>query len=335
MNDEADSRRVSHIILDSDGSPDSVVALLYFLQQPAISVDALTISCGEAYPDTYPTILARILARVGREAIPIASGRDTPLVGSNSFPEPWRKAVNEFLGIALPQVDEPARPIPAAELIIKLLRESPVPTTLFVSGSHTNLAEVLRLDPDIKSKIAAVHIMGGALYVPGNIESEWPEIHNKVAEWNIWVDPVAASEVFNAGLPLYLAPLDTTNQVIWTQHDAEVLEASDTPEGKLTAEILRFFLTYMRDLYPDGVFLWDLVAAVGATHPHLFQQEQLHVQIVTAPGEEEGRTAILAGQPANITAYMRPDADQIKQVATRILSLSRSDQHSPDFDRYF
>jgi pyrimidine-specific ribonucleoside hydrolase len=326
LNDAIRSQQPTHLILDSDGSPDSVIALLYFLQNPAISVDALTISCGLAYPDTYPAIFARVLARLGRKTIPMAAGRTSPLAGSNSFPEPLRKIVNEFMGIELPAIQEPAQPLSAAELIIKLLNESPIPMTLFVSGTHTNLAEALRLEPGIKSKIASVYVMGGALCVPGNIGSEFPEIPNMVAEWNIWVDPVAASEVFNAGLPLYLTPLDATNQVAWTGQDADVLEASGTPEGKLTAEILRVYLAYLQDIYPDGPSVWDLVSAVNATDPHLCEQEQLHVQIVTESGVEEGRTVIVQGRPPNLTAYMRPDADRIKQAAIRILSLPRDSQ---------
>jgi inosine-uridine nucleoside N-ribohydrolase len=328
LDDKTISQRPTHIILDSDGSPDSVISLMYFLQHPAISVDALTVSYGLAYPDTYTAIFARILARLGRKAIPIAAGRTTPLVGSNSFPESLRKTVNEFMGIELPEVEQPAQPLSAAELIIKLLKESHVPMTLFVSGSHTNLAEALRLDPGIKSKIASVYVMGGALYVPGNIESEWPEIHNKFAEWNIWFDPVAASEVFSAGLPLHLTPLDATSEVVWTSDDADALEAFGTPEGKLTAELLRFYLTIMRELelYPDGVYIWDLVSAVNVTCPDFGEQEQLHIQIVTESGEEEGRTVVVQDQPANVTAFLNPNAAQIKQVAMRILGLPRDEQ---------
>jgi pyrimidine-specific ribonucleoside hydrolase len=323
MNDKVISKPHLHIIWDSDGSPDGVIALLYFLQNPNISVDALTVSCGLAHPDTYTPNLTRMLARLGREVIPIAAGRTTPLQGDNAFPEPWRDAVNGFLGIDLPEVDEPIHPLLAAELIVKVLNESPSPVTLFVSGPHTNLAEALRLEPNIKNKIASVHVMGGALYVPGNIECEWPEIHNRVAEWNIWVDPVAASEVFNAGLSIYLTPLDATNQVVWTSDDADTWEASGTPEGKLAAEILRWYLHYLDDMYPEGVYIWDLVAAVNTTNPDLCQQEQVHIQVVTESGEEEGRTVVVRDQPANATAYLAPKVDEIKHLVAQILGLPR------------
>jgi purine nucleosidase/pyrimidine-specific ribonucleoside hydrolase len=326
MKDWMMSQPHSHIIWDSDGSPDGVVALLYFLQHPRISVDALTVSCGEAHPEIYTPNLTRVLARLGREAIPIGAGRATPLSGDNAFPPPWRDAINRFLGLDLPDVDEPAHPLPAADLIVKVLNESPSPLAVFVSGPHTNLAEALRLDPGIKNKTACVHVMGGALHVPGNIEPEWPEIHNKVAEWNIWVDPVAASEVFNAGLRLCLTTLDATNQVVWTSDDADEWEACGTPEGRLAAEILRRSLVYLRDMFPEGVHLWDLVAAVHATNPDLCQREQVHIQVVTESGEEEGRTVVGRDQPANATVCLTPKADGMKRLVARILGLARGDR---------
>lgn len=324
-----DDRPHMHIIWDSDGSLDGIIGLLFFLQHPNVSVDALTVSCGEAHPDIYTSNLPRMLARLGRKMIPVGAGRSTPLEGDNAFPPPWRTAIDEFLGIDLPRAQGSIHPLPAADLIVEMLSEAPSPVTLFVCGVHTNLAEALRLDPGIKDKIASVQVMGGALFVPGNIESEWPEIHNRVAEWNIWVDPVAASEVFNAGLSLYITPLDTTNQMVWTRDDADRWEACGTPEGKLAAEILRWYLDFLHDMYPEGVYMWDLVAAVNVTNPELCRADQVHIQVVTEPGDEEGRTVVIRDQQANATAYLIPRADEIKRVVAQTLGLPRDHRLVP------
>lgn len=74
--------------------------------------------------------------------------------------------------------------------------------------------------------------------MPGNIKSDWPAIENSVAEWNIWVDPVAAQEVFASGVKLHLTPLDATNQVKWTQSNALSWAASGSAEGVLAGEML-------------------------------------------------------------------------------------------------
>ena len=309
------------LIWDADGSPDSVIALLYFLKHPKINVEAITTSCGQGYPDICAANLTRMLTRLGRSGIPIAAGRSTPLHGVNTFPQPWRDPTRNFWGIELPEGTESVNSLQAAELIIKVLNASSSPVTVFVSGTHTNLAQALRLDPQIATKIAAVHTMGGALYVPGNIESEWPAIANKVAEWNIYVDSTAASEVFNAGLSINLTPLDATNQVTWTKADADQWKTFGTPEADIAAEILSWMIDSMRELFPDGVYLWDVLTAVNATDPTLSQKEPHHIQVFTDPGEEQGHTVVVADQSPNTTVCLAPRAELVKQRVELILSL--------------
>ena len=78
------------VIVDDDGSPDGMVALLYFLRNPLFDVRAVTISCGEAHPALFASHVLRLLAGLGRVDIPVGTGRDTPLAGNNVFPGPWR-----------------------------------------------------------------------------------------------------------------------------------------------------------------------------------------------------------------------------------------------------
>jgi purine nucleosidase/pyrimidine-specific ribonucleoside hydrolase len=323
MNDRNLLASPMHLIWDTDGTADSVLALCYFLQHPHVVVEALTVSCGEAYPEIYTPKLRALLARLGREALPVGAGRATPLAGNNAFPEPWRDRVTGFFGLELPKSGA-ASDIPSAdELLVELLNASKDPVTLFVAGTHTNVAGALRLDPGIATKIAAVYVMGGALYRPGNIAPVWPAVQNYVAEWNIWVDALAAAEVWAAGLPMHLTPLDATDQVLWTVEDAARWEATGTPEGKVAAEILRDQQVCFRDIYPDGVIMWDLVTAVNATHPELFRREDVHVEIVTGPGPEQGWTRVVPGRAPNTTACLEPQTDEVKRVVTEVLGLSR------------
>jgi purine nucleosidase/pyrimidine-specific ribonucleoside hydrolase len=186
---------------------------------------------------------------------------------------------------------------------------------IFVSGTLTNLAEALRLDPGISGNILDVHIMGGSIDVPGNIASDWPEIDNQVAEWNIWVDPLAAEEVFASGLPLHLAPLDATNQVVWTRSDALSWAASGTPEGILAGDLLGWMLDSW-DV--TGAYIWDLVAAVNATDPGLCPEVPLALDVLVAPGPEQGRTAVVDGDP-NVTVCLEPDPEGVRGLAASVL----------------
>jgi purine nucleosidase/pyrimidine-specific ribonucleoside hydrolase len=303
------------VIFDDDGSPDGVIALLFFLRHPFYDVKAVTVSPGEAHPELFAHHVTQLLAVFGRTDIPVGFGRATPLEGNNAFPEPWRQASDVFWDISLPQAAAPSEPLPAAELIVETLSDSTLPAMVFLSGTHTNLAEALRLDPSIGEQICGVYVMGGSIYVPGNIESDWPEIHNSVAEWNIWVDPVAASEVFASGLPLHIIPLDATDQVIWTKADAQAWLPSTIPETAMAGDVLDWML---RSWSPDGVYVWDLVAAAAATDSRLCPEIPLALDVLVDPGPEQGQT-IVTDEPANASVCLNPDPEQIKARVAAIL----------------
>lgn len=303
------------IIVDDDGSPDGVIALLYFLRNPLFDVRAVTISCGEAHPDVFARHVKQLLAGLGKADIPVGVGRATPLEGNNAFPEPWRQSSDDFWDIPFPQAPASTESVPAAELIVETLSGSSQPVMVFVSGNHTNLAGALRLDPGIVEHIRDVYIMGGSIYAPGNIESDWPAIHNSVAEWNIWVDPVAAREVFASGLPLHLTPLDAANQVTWTGPDAFGWASSGAPESALARDLLQWML---HSWSQTGVYVWDLVTAVNATDPGLCPEVPLSLDINVAPGPEQGRT-VITDQLPNVVVCLDPDTEQIKALAAGVL----------------
>ncbi len=54
------------VIVDDDGSPDGMLALLYFLRNPLFEVKAVTISCGEAHPELFAPHILQLLAGLGR-----------------------------------------------------------------------------------------------------------------------------------------------------------------------------------------------------------------------------------------------------------------------------
>jgi pyrimidine-specific ribonucleoside hydrolase len=303
------------VIVDDDGSPDGTIALLYFLSNPGFDVRAVTISNGEAHPDLFARHILQLLAGLGRADIPVGAGSPTPLEGTNSFPDPWRQASDQFWDIELLSAEVTKKPVQAAELIVDTVNNSVQPVMLFVSGTHTNLAEALRLDPGIAGKIRDVYIMGGSVYMEGNIKHDWPAIDNSVAEWNIWVDPAAAEVVFSSGLPLHLIPLDATRKVSWTPSDLSGWISSKSPEGIMAGNLLQWMLDSWS---PEGVYIWDLAAAVQATNPSVCPEVPLAINIITSPGPEQGQTLVKQGEP-NILVCLDPDIGQMKSLSASIL----------------
>jgi purine nucleosidase/pyrimidine-specific ribonucleoside hydrolase len=303
------------LIFDDDGSPDGIIALLYFLRNPLFDVRAVTVSQGEAHPHLFAQHISQLLAMMGKEAIPVGFGREAPLEGDNAFPEPWREASDIFFEIPLLESSAAYDARPATDVLFETLAKSTEPMLVFISGTHTNLAEVLRINPDISDNISGVYVMGGSVYVPGNIESDWPEIHNAVAEWNIWADPQAAHEVFASGIPIHLVPLDATDQVTWTAADAQTWTSSAIPETVMAGDLLDWML---QSWGLEAAYIWDLVAAVAATDPRVCPEELLALDVDVDPGPEQGQTIVVDG-PAHVRVCLEPDPGQVRALVAYIL----------------
>jgi purine nucleosidase/pyrimidine-specific ribonucleoside hydrolase len=309
---ELSSSTPAPVIWDDDGSIDGVTALLYLLQHGAFDVQAATISPGIAHPQIFAPKLGGLFAQLQIEGVPIAAGPEQPLAGDNAFPEDWRIASDNFWGLSLPDGANAPDPRGAAQLMVDLLRASEQPVTIFVSGPLTNLAEALRIDREIRDQVRAVEIMGGALNVGGNVSLDAGTLP---AEWNIYIDPLAAAEVFASGVEIHLTPLDATDRVQWGEEDARAWEASAAPTGAMAARLLR---QTMADWSALSVLVWDLVAAVNASDRSLCGWQAVHIEVAIEAGTTEGQTVVVASEAANASACLDPDARAYKDLAEAV-----------------
>ena len=307
------------LIFDDDGSQDGMTALAYVLANPKFDVQAITVANGIARPDIFDENVKRMLNRLEYTDIPVGVGRSNPLEGNNEFPDFIRDASDTFW---FPFVDLPAE-VPdidsqsAVDLIIDTVNNSPEPVAILATGPLTNIAEALRQDPDIVDNISVVQIMGGAVFVEGNLPvlPDPPFSTNVVGEFNIWIDPVAAQEVFDAGergLKIQLTPLDATNQIEFDRDDYfEWLETA-TPESEIAAEFLDFALEVIQsDNDPNPV--WDLVAAINLSEPNFSIETPLHIDVDTEsePGDTQGQTVAVADLPSNVLVSFDPSFENI------------------------
>jgi inosine-uridine nucleoside N-ribohydrolase len=317
-----DPDTVLPVIFDDDGSQDGTAALAYLLSHPGVSLKAISISYGEAHPDVYVQHVARKLDELGIEGIPLGAGQDAPLAGdaavANAFPDWLRDSSNDFGGMPIPNADQTYPVEDAAELIVETVNASPEPITIFASGPLTNVAAALRLDPGIAENIAGVYIMGGAVYVEGNIKGLVPESSNRVAEWNIHADPLAAQEVIASGLPLYLVPLDATNQVTLNSGDIEPWRAGG-PTADFAVEI---YERAIQNFGGSDAATWDLMTAAIMLDPSLCGFVMLPLDVITLDGATSGRTAVMEGGTPNVDVCLSPDVEGIKASFEDVFSSS-------------
>lgn len=303
------------VIYDDDGSPDGTSALLFLLSEPRAEVKAVSLSYGEAHPQVYIQHLGWMLERYGYGDMPLGAGQDAPLAGDNRFPDPVREASNGFWGFAPASADQTYPVQDSAELMVKTIRQSGEPVTLFVSGALTNLAQALQMETGIRENIAAVFIMGGAVYVPGNLNDLLSDTENTVAEWNIYADPQAASEVFASGLNLYLVPLDATNQVHLTRQDIGVWRKG----GSIPDFAADIYDSLMGAWGEDEIEIWDLMTAEIMMNPGHCTSTPLRLEVVTAEGNTQGQTRVVEGD-ANVNVCLEPDGEAIKQMLGEVFS---------------
>lgn len=247
--------------------------------------------------------------------MPVACGREEPLAGDHAFPSGWREWADAGSGLDLPATDREPADLSAIELMAAAIGERDGLTVLTL-GPLTNLADAILSQPELVDQIGSVYVMGGAVDVPGNVAGSDPEApDNEVAEWNIYVDPLAAATVLESGLPVRLVSLDGTNQVPVTEalgrQVMAATEASDAIGIHLVAE-LGAANPFMSS---GGYYLWDPLAATLAARYPTGHFSPLRVEVETAEGPTSGATRRVDGDP---NAEFLEEADAPAAEATLV-----------------
>ncbi len=307
------------LIVDADLAHDDVLALLFLVQHPSVAVQAVTVSgTGEVHCAAGVRNTLAVLQAVGRTDIPVACGRETPLVGAHAFPDAWRANADYLYGIELPPAAARASALSAARLLRTTIRASDDKPVVLTLGPLTNLAEALQTEPALASKVQAVFIMGGAVRVEGNIAGSGTGLTNRAAEWNIWADPAAAEIVLRSGIPVVLAPLDATRHVPVTIEFLRRLEADRrTPAAELAYRLLAANEAFIRS---GGYQFWDVLTAALLADEDLARYQPMRLAVVQDEGAESGRTVATAdGAPARVATW----ADRARFEALFLRTLNR------------
>jgi pyrimidine-specific ribonucleoside hydrolase len=292
------------ILIDTDAGTDDLMAIAFLVSHPDIRIDAITVVNGLAHSDAGAKNIVRLLDLAGRQEIPVFAGRGTPLRGKAEFPAEWRKISDDLPGVALPAPSRQPESKRAADYLVERLRDQTRPVRILALGPLTNLAEALKREPSLTSAITELVIMGGALRVPGNLgDGGVFKTNNTTAEWNMFVDPLAARIVFRSGVPIRLIPLDATNKVLVDSAFLAKFQAgARSPLARVVAQVLESDRAFIEAGF---FYAWDPLAAVALLHPAVVNTTNLHIDIRQDP-PEEGRTIRTPGRP---NARVALDAD--------------------------
>ena len=269
------------VILDVDPGHDDAVALMLACGHPGLDLLAVTTVAGNVTLDKTTRNTLRVLSFVGRTDVPVAAGASKPLERPLHTAEDIHGESGLDGSEEIPETVFRPDERGAVALIADVLRATPEPVTLVPVGPLTNIATFLREHPELKDCVAHISLMGGSIGL-GNT--------TPAAEFNIYVDPEAAREVFESGLPITMSGLDVTHQAGAGPDERERLRATGRVGG-VVAEFLDFFAAAYKGFFGfDAPPLHDPVAVAAVVEPGLLKTRPMRVDIECESALTRGET---------------------------------------------
>ena len=286
------------VVFLGDGAPDDITAAMYLMLDTKINLAGIVVTNGETRPSrAIKKWLDYVYGYMGWANVVVTAGCDCAVdPHPNQFPQSWRDSADNFWGMTLPDYQGKPSALTGADLIIQMANQYPRELVILITGPHTDLALALQKDAMLKDKIKKVVIMGGAVNVAGNIHADYAQETNLVSEWNIWVDALAAKEVFDSGIPLDIIPMDPVPEVELNSAFAQKVGAVNLPGANLMAALWEAeFGWYQKDY----IWIYDALAAIAIDHPELFEWVNAPLTVVTDRGPNQGRTILQNGDGGN------------------------------------
>src|SRR6185312_2635193 len=173
----------------------------------------------------------------------------------------------------------------AADFLIETARKHAGELVVILQGPATVLGQALKKEPGLPGLLAHVYAMGGNLYVPGNV--------TEAAEFNVWFDPEAMSDLVRSGASMTLVPLDATNAVTF----GDISPAALKGRGP-AAEYLGEYVEYRRSRSGKAL-MWDEVLAAIVIDPSVVEQlQQRPLEVSTQANGSYGKLSIAQGDAA-------------------------------------
>jgi purine nucleosidase len=221
------------VFIDVDTGVDDALALIYLLASPDVELVGIASTNGNVAVQEVCQNNLGLLELCRARAVPVSKGADLTLDGRRPDRE---KRIHGPRGLGyadLPPTDLQLTGYDSATAWVRAAHAFPGELIGVVTGPLTNLALALRAEPALPRLMRRLVIMGGSYDHRGNI--------TPVAEWNISVDPEAATEVLAA----------------WS------VKAAETTEPQRLPILCGLNLTRTVAMTPD--ILARLAAAAGST----------------------------------------------------------------------
>jgi inosine-uridine nucleoside N-ribohydrolase len=270
---------MTKLILDVDTGVDDALAIALATTLD-LDLIGITTVAGNVPVELATRNTLDVLAWLGRTDVEVHRGASRPL--ATTYQDATHvHGGNGLGGVSLPRstVDEVSPAGPA--YIIESALQFGEDLTLVTLGPLTNLAIAINVRPEIVHNIGRVVVMGGSYLAAGNVTPH--------AEFNVFGDPDAASQVFGAPWnDLTLVGLDVTHHTVFARQAWEQVDRTIGPAAALVHAVMDRTFT-KRDM--SGFYLHDPLAVAVANDPTLVEGVRRRVEVVTS-GETRGKTTL-------------------------------------------
>lgn len=272
------------VIIDTDPGIDDAIALLLAMHSAALDIQAITTVAGNQIIETTTANALRLRDVAGRGDIPVYRGAAQPL--QRPLVTGKIHGHDGLGGVALPAAKGVVEAVTATEAIRYLLtRADPQSMTVVLLGPQTNLALALDGRPDLYDKIREIVIMGGTIDpAGGNL--------TRHAEFNISVDPEAASFVLSTGIPTTWVPIETARQVAARPAEADRVRALGNPSAVALADLMS---VYVERAKGEGAALYDPLTIAWLVEPAIFEARSAAISVETQDAARSGQTIMEFG----------------------------------------
>lgn len=286
------------VIFDTDIGTDidDAYALVQIMRSPELKLVGVTTVSGDA------VARARLAAKL--LAIPGDAFARVPVYAGISTAPQYMEQCDWARGYASPALHEKG----GVEFMRDQINAHPGQVTIIAVGELTNVAALLDSEPGIAKKIKAISLMGGSVR-HGYDPAKPPE-----PEWNIRCNIAAAQKVFASGVPLLVAPLDSTAALKLTPEWKVRIFSRGSPLNDALAA-LDFIWRHTNHWKGENPTLFDELAVALVARPGIAPVTPLHLVV-----EADGLTREVAGKEPNAQVALTSDAPAFLEYFTGLLA---------------
>lgn len=189
------------VLVDTDLAPDDLAAIALLARHPGVEVVAITVPLTGQLGCVGRGLVDDLFEGMGTQPPPLACG-DTPRRPDGvAFPQAWTWGAIGSSGLTGDHDPTSLAPVEssAAELIARAARRHSG-LQVVALGPLTELATVLRTQPEAYARLAGITMMAGAVDSASHGDG--------IAEWNAGADPVPFAEVLAGPVPVVVVPDD-------------------------------------------------------------------------------------------------------------------------------